>query len=363
MSKELNEYIKKLLEQGKNPQEIKDSLLSVGWAEKDITRAIGDIFGNSADALSPPLPQKASKHNMVEIFINFASFILLGIVAISLGTLYFQIINKYFPDALSLTKYGDYSSRYRTSAIHFSIASLFVAFPIYVWAIWFWLKSFKNNPQKIESRLSKWITYLILLFAGGTIAGDFIRVIFNFLQGGLGVRFLLKALIVLTIAGFVFGFYFLERKKIQYKKEVSINLFKIIGGSVTFLVILAIVLGFFAGGSPKNERLRKFDLERVANLQEISRGISSYARDNNRLPKDFDEILDNALYAFYLSNVNDPETQKQYEYRIISFTEYELCAEFSTSSTIDAPVRSPYGVSKWNEHSSGRVCQELRVTF
>jgi len=308
--------------------------------------------------------KKQQTNSMPEIFVNFFSFLLLGIVATAAGIIFFQVVNKYFSDVLF--------SSFSASAIHYSIASLIVGFPVYLWALWFWFSAFggfasggKSALEKSESKLSKWLTYIILLIAGGTIIGDLIAIIFNFLQGEYGARFLLKALVVLVIAGLVFSFYFLERKKIQYKKEMSSGLFRLVGGAAGLLAILAIVLGFIAGGTPYEARLRNFDLQRANDLQMISSAISNFAFENSRLPKDLSEIRDNPRYN-YGASYADPETKKSYDYKIInpgpgvdSSAEYELCATFSVSTLNEA--QDPY--SQWARHDKGLTCEKQTVTF
>lgn len=319
--------------------------------------------------------QNKQSSSMVEIFVNFFSFMLLWIVATAIGILFFQVINKYIPDPIVRTSYVFRS--FNIYAIHYSIASLIVAFPLYIWMLWFWFSSFggsaeggKNSSEKIESRLSKWLTYAILLIAAGTIVGDLIVVIFNFLQGELGSRFLLKALSVIVIAGLVFWFYFLERKKIQYKKEISVLPFLTLVVLSSILVILAIVLGFFAGGTPGQERLRKFDLERANNLGQISSAISNFAFENNRLPVDLNEIRNNSRYN-YGAIYTDPETQKEYDYKIVKpvtsgvndSLEYELCATFSISNLNEPESGYPYGYGQWAKHDKGYVCQKQIATL
>lgn len=310
------------------------------------------------------------KNSMPEIFVNFLSFILLGIVATAVGVIFFQVVNKYFPDVLSAAYRNYQISGFSASAIHYSIASLIVGFPIYIWALWFWFKSFASAPIKSESKLSKWLTYVILLIASSAIIGDLITVVFNFLQGEYGARFLLKALAILVIAGLVFGFYFLERKRIQYKKEVSPALFLILLAFSVALIILAIVLGFFAGGTPRQARLRNLDLQRISNLQIISSAISNFTYDNNRLPKDLSEIRDNPRYNFGAGYV-DPETRKEYDYKIVKSgtadtgdsLEYELCATFSTSNLNDFQQNTRAYAYSWASHDKGYVCEKQIATF
>ena len=297
------------------------------------------------------------QHSMIEIFVNLLSFILLGIVATALGTLYFQIINKYFVDPLANIAYS--IGQFRTSAIHYSIAALIIGFPLYLWAEIFWFKRFFGKPKKNESRLSKWLTYIILLIAAGTIIGDLITVIFNFLQGELSPRFFLKALTVLVIAGFVFGFYFLERKKIQYKKEVSFVYFKVIVGLAILVVATGIVLGFFAGGTPSQARLQRFDLETTNNLSQIGNAVNIFASSQNNLPNSLSELKNNPTYTSYFYNITD-EKMKEYEYRIVNNTQYELCGIFNLAN-FDFNTE-PLG-QIWNRHEAGRVCKTLTATL
>jgi len=301
------------------------------------------------------------KNSMVEIFINFLSFLLLGIIATAVGILYFQVVNKYFPDILSGTYKNYQFSSFNSSAIHYSIASLIIGFPIYIWALWFWFVSFANSPKKEESRLSKWITYIVLLIAGGTIIGDLITVLYNFLQGEFGARFLLKAVTILVIAVLVFVFYFLERKKIQYKKEVFSVFFWVLMALSLAIIILAIVFGFIVGGTPFETRVKKFDLERVNNLQALSSCVSAFSFDNERLPANVEEMKNNTRYNYCASQISDPETKKDYEYKVISKNEFELCADFNLSALEDFQDIGYYG--SFTKHGQGRSCEKQNVTF
>lgn len=290
---------------------------------------------------------------MAEIFVHFMSFIMLGIVATATGILYFQVINKYFPNYQFV--YFD------ASGIHYAIASLIIGFPLYIWAMWFWFKSFRNLPEKAESRLSKWLTYIVLLIASGLIIGDLIAVVFNFLQGEYGARFSLKALTILVIAGLVFGFYFFERKKIQYKKEISSNFFVLPAIISAVFVVIAIIFGFIVGGTPLEARLRNQDIQRTNNLQELSSCVSSFAYDNNRLPGDLNELKSGVRYSYCSSMAIDPETQKEYEYRVVSNSQFELCGEFARSTVNEFPNADYYG--KWQKHDKGQICETQTVTF
>ena len=306
---------------------------------------------------------KQQTNSMAEIFVNFLSFVLLGIIATSAGILYFQVINKYFPDILSATYQNYQASSYNPSVISYAIASLVIGFPIFLWALWFWFSAFggRNIVEKTESKLSKWLTYIVLLVAGGAIIGDLITVIYNFLQGEYGARFLLKALTIIIIAGLIFGFYFLERKKIQYKKEISSNIFLFFVIFSGLLIILAIILGFIAGGTPFEARQRNVDLQRTNDLQQLSSCIGNFAYENERLPADLNELRNNARYDYCAAISGDPETKIDYRYKVISKTEFELCGQFTLSNLDESQNIGYYG--KWQKHDRGQACEKQTITF
>ncbi|MFH1393159.1 MAG: hypothetical protein ABIG73_02160, partial [Patescibacteria group bacterium] len=179
--------------------------------------------------------------------------------------------------------------------------------------------------------------------------------------GEYGARFLLKALTILVIAGLIFSFYFFERKKIQYKKEAPSNFFVLSAIASAILVIIAIIFGFIVGGTPLEARLRNQDIKRTSNLQELSSCVSSFAFDNNRLPVDLNEMKSGVRYSYCASNTTDPETQKEYKYRVVSGNQFELCGEFARSTVNEFPIADYYG--KWQKHDKGQICETQTVTF
>jgi hypothetical protein len=290
---------------------------------------------------------------MVQISVNFFSFILLWVVTFATGMLYFGVINEYFPDPL-IQEYFDYAS------IYYPMAAVIVALPVYIWTMWFWFRGFVRHPEQQESKLSKWFTYLVLLAAAGTIVGDLIGVIYHFLTGVITVRFVLQALILFVVAGTVFCLYFFERRKVQYGKNVSALIFRGLGIWGLALIITGVVLGLSVAGSPQEARLRGFDAQRVENLNTITSSINEFYRMNRYLPKSLNELEDNVMY--YVDDFTDPETGERYEYRTVGADQFELCAafSFSTLGAGDAGKLS-YVQGVWGEHDSGKVCKTQKV--
>src|SRR3989338_11022203 len=103
----LNTYAAERLKTGVSPDALKQNLLSVGWSEEEAGAAI--VAGLVASGVTTPGKGARSGggklSSTVEVVLNFFSFITLCIVATSLGVLYYQVINHYFPDPL-IVSYG-----------------------------------------------------------------------------------------------------------------------------------------------------------------------------------------------------------------------------------------------------------------
>ena len=376
-TQDINSFVLEQIRSGANKKDIEDQLLSVGWSEDEIDYAYAQALIENG----VPVPKNitkgryAKKTSMVDIMINFFSFILLGIVVTALGSLYFAIINYFLPDALRANSSYAYSYYYRNIAetIHYATAALLIAYPIYYFAVRLWFKAFREDETKVESKLTKWITYLILLASSVTIVGDLIYVIYGLLQGELTMPVLLKALVIIIIASMITGFYYLERKKVQYKKDIPRSAFKLFGYFLSAFVLLGIVLGFVATGSPSTERMRGFDRQRAEDLSEISRCVNRYANEFGALPQTLDDF--EKVSNLYCSIKKDPETKQEYEYNIISKMkkdgvdrmkgEIELCAVFSLDSSNDkiGDIGGGYYANnlKWQTHNKGRSCDREKI--
>lgn len=365
-------YVEGRVRAGLSKTAIREELLAVGWSEEQADAAYRD----GLVALGVPLPSAgnhpalARKSSTVDIVINFFSFILLGIVATALGTLYFRIINRSFPDPLAaINASGEWAT---TSSIHYAIASLLIAFPLYFTAMRIWFRKFREDEGRTESALSRWLTYLVLLIASVTIVGDLITVLFKLLQGEVTARFFLKAFTILVIAGIIFGFYTLERRKIQYRKDIPRTTFQYFGWAVTGIVTLGLVLGFFTAGSPDTARKRAFDFQREADLSRLAGCIERYAQNLGQLPASLDVLRTSGSYTHCAGRMQDPETRQAYAYRIVTPSriqgparvgEFELCANFSlVSAGYDSEAETAVGrMTLWSEHGAGRSCDTVTV--
>ena len=138
-------------------------------------------------------------------------------------------------------------------------------------------------------------------------------------------------------------------------------------GTVTLAVAAAVILGFVIIGSPTAERTRRFDQQRINDIQQISYAVDAYWTQVKTLPPSLSSLMSNNFY--YVSNISDPLSKQPYEYRIVSTSTYELCANFESNSKEtsnlqkDVPMYSPYpsNMEIFWKHGQGRVCATFHV--
>ncbi len=82
--------------------------------------------------------------------------------ASAIGSLIFEFINHWFPDPVSRNLYYD-----ARAAMTWQTAAIAVAFPIYVIVMRSILREAAAQPERLQSGVRKWLTYLALLGNGG----------------------------------------------------------------------------------------------------------------------------------------------------------------------------------------------------
>jgi hypothetical protein len=210
-------------------------------------------------------------------------------------------------------------------------------------------------PEKRELKLRKWLTYFTLFISAVTIIVDLMIFVYNFLNGELSVRFVLKVLVVLLVACGVFGYYMWDLKRKELKSKTP----KILAIILAVFALGSIIAGFFIVGTPSDQRNRRFDEQRLQELQMIQGQVVNYWTLKKNLPADLSLLQDN-ISGFVVPM--DPETKASYEYKIIDPLKFELCATFALSSDDKQGPRGPYYAAPYDSfqqnwsHGSGRTC-------
>jgi hypothetical protein len=183
-----------------NRESIREALNKAGWQKEEVQKALS-AFAEVAFPLPVPRPKPYLAAR--EAFLYLLSFITLYISAFSFGALLFQFIDRWFPDA-SRVFYGQDIS---LSSLRMAIASLIIAFPLHLALMARLTKSAAQDPERSQSLVRKWLTYLTLVVVVGVLIGDSISLLFNVLGGETTWRFFLKSLVVFLIGSTILGFY------------------------------------------------------------------------------------------------------------------------------------------------------------
>ncbi|MEK7624270.1 MAG: DUF5671 domain-containing protein [Patescibacteria group bacterium] len=293
------------------------------------------------------------------VFLHLFAIIMLYSSAANLLTLIFQYINVLAPDSLSQIGY-DQTSRYQ-DLIRFSISFIVIVFPALVWISWFLDKNYKKEPEVRNMKIRKWLIYFTLFIAGLIIIGDLIGIIRSFLGGEITIRFILKSLSVFFLAGLIFGYYLWDSRREFPSANKKLKYFVwIVSGLVTAVVIT----GFFVIGSPAKERTRRFDQQRVNNLQNIQFEIVNYWINKRVLPENL-SALENSISGYKAPT--DPQTNEPYAYSVKGSESFELCAVFSLADNFPQnlepravkPIEGGYG-QNW-QHNAGKTCFERKI--
>lgn len=286
-----------------------------------------------------------------DVFLHLFNIVTFYLSVIGFITLYIQYISALFPDPLN------YYFTSIANSVRVSTSILFIAVPAFLLSSWFLAKDLAITPEKRDLKLRKWLIYFTLFISAITIIVDLIIFVYNFLDGELSIQFFLKVLVVLIVAGAVFGYYIWELKREKLKSNTP----KVLASIVAIVVIASIVLGFFIVGTPADQRERRFDDQRINDLQTLQSQIVDYWVRKDSLPLSLSNLEDNII-GFIVPV--DPSDKGPYEYKIIDSLSFELCAVFSRSSEESGLVgqntkalNSPYGLFQQNwDHDTGRYC-------
>ncbi len=286
-----------------------------------------------------------------DVFLHLFNIVTFYLSVVGFITLYIQYINNAFPDQLNYYFSGI------ANGVRWSSSVLFIAVPAYLISSWLLEKDLKATPKKRDLKLRKWLIYFTLFLSAITIIIDLMVFVYNFLDGELTIRFFLKIFVVLLVAAAVFGYYLWDLKRTNAKTKIP----KILTIIVSIVVLGSIIIGFFVVGTPADQRNRRFDEERIRDLQTLQNQIVNYWTRKETLPTNFAD-LENDISGFMVPQ--DPNNSDSYEYNVIDPLTFELCANFATANNnleaknraVNYPV-SPYGnlQQNWN-HDTGRTC-------
>lgn len=273
-----------------------------------------------------------------DFFLHLGAIVVFYTTVVSLLRLLFTVIESAYPQ---INSYNYYAS----SSISWPVAILIICFPIYIFLMWLLEKGYVLNPEKKNLAVRKWLVYVTLFLSGLVLAGDLVTVLYYFIDGHeLTSGFLLKVVSLLVVMTGVFMYYISDIRQILTKK--SRKTWTLVA---TIIVLGSVILGFSVLGSPRTQRLYKYDAQKINDLTMLQNEINIFYGQEGKLPSTLEE-----LNRSYFVNVTDPQSQKPYEYKPIAQNKYNLCADFNKDSKQELNTRvSMQGT--WT-HPAGNYC-------
>jgi len=339
----IREFIERSKAAGASEETIVGILVARGWPEKQAYEALAAHYERT---LGMEIPRRGGSGTAAkDAFFYLLVFSTLATWTIGVGALAFTLIDRWLADTL----FTAYNQGYEMYSAAGSMASILVAFPIYLLVSRMVLRDENNHPEKLNSPVRKWLTYMALVIAAGIMIGDLVTTLTYFLRGEITSRFLAKALVVLVLSGGVFFYYFggLRRSEESGTPNKWISDRWMAGISALF-VIGFLIWGFSYIGAPHSQRTLRADRKRVQDLSQLATNINNtWNANGHKLPEHLDEIHNVALA--------DPITRTEYEYHPKEGNRYELCATFTLSSRQNEGAPN---AGAWS-HPAGRHCFEM----
>jgi len=329
-STELQEFVDAAKQRGAGDEFLASLLTRRGWPARDAYNALANWWERSTGLTIPS--RLSSSENARDAFLYLLAFSTLAAWATALGSLWFQLIEHWLPDPIvNSFVYSDFRS-----AATWQMASILVALPIFFFVMRLILRESRANPDRIESGVRKWLTYIALLLAATGVVSDLVCFVDYFLKGELTVRFVLKCLTVLAICGSIF-WYYLDFLRGRGRSKVFATL-------ALAVAVTALGLGLAVAGTPSMQRRLEADNRRIQDLRSIANTLHAI----QPLPRSMTDIRT----ARPNLQLRDPETGRLYEYLAKSADDFELCATFQAAST---GGNQPYTSEFWS-HGAGRAC-------
>lgn len=210
---ELAEFVREGLRQRVPRPELEQALSRAGWPPDQARGALAAY----ADLDFPiPVPVPRPYLSAREAFLYLVMFTTLYWSAYHLGSLLFEFVNRAFPDPARAEGWRQESV---LQAIRWSVSTLMVSFPVFVFVSWIVGRGLRRDPAKRASKIRRQLTYLTLFIASCVLIGDVSSLVYSLLGGELTTRFVLKVLVVAGIAGTGFVYYLNDLRSDE--REVS----------------------------------------------------------------------------------------------------------------------------------------------
>ena len=142
----LQEYVEEALKRGIPESSLPGVLKARGWSEKEICAVLAAHYEGASGIVIPT--RSGSETAAKDAFFYLLVFSTLATWTIGLGALAFNLIDRWLADTLFSTPYGQ---GYDVYAIASAMASVLVAFPIFLLVSRSVLHDERSHPEKLGS--------------------------------------------------------------------------------------------------------------------------------------------------------------------------------------------------------------------
>jgi hypothetical protein len=341
---DLHAFVRRALSRGTSRDDVRRALRDARWPEDEIE---AELAAWHDAGLGLPVPRRRLGFSPREAFLYLLLFVALYLVAYNVGAILFAWVEHTWPDP-AMNSYEGWDRR--RDWVRFALASVLVAFPVYLLTARLTGRAVAVDPEKRNSGVRRWLTYLTLFNAACVLIGDFIFVLQGLFKGELTARFLSKAAIVAAIGGWLFMHYMggLRRDEAATPRPGGPSqLARVAAG----IVVAVALLGMWLAGSPATARRQELDQRRVMELSNIASAVEAEVQGYGRIPPTLEHLVRGRPRAGL--PLRDPVTHVPYTYVVLDSVRYQLCATFDAPDSV-----GPYGtaVDPFWRHGAGHTC-------
>ncbi len=208
MNEELANFVRDSLSAGREIDEISEVLRDAGWESAQVEMALSRYH------LRPfpvPIPKPRPYASPRLAFLNLFHFVVAYVTVWNVVDLLFTFLDYYLPDGLGRMQGMFRSYSPISEAIRGNLATIICAVPLVFWTNKLIDIASTKRKQAIP-RIRLVFIYLTLFIGGCVMLGSATCLVYYFLSGELGVRFLIKVAILGTLTLGSYLFYRVETK-------------------------------------------------------------------------------------------------------------------------------------------------------
>ena len=316
----LSDFVNAAKAKGMDDASLVALLRQQGWQEQRVYRALTAYYTQS---LGVEVPSRGSRaEDARDAFFHLIAFITLGAWVVALINLGDGLIDRGFPSP------GQYLAN--ASSLSWWIATIIIAFPIYLWVNVLIGREAKIRPESLQSGVRKWLTYVALTVAAVVLLGDAIWFLGAFLTGEVTSAFVVKSALLIGVTGGVFAYYLGSVRATVLGTARD----RVYAGIAFAAIAIALILGFIPLGSPADRQAIARDNDKLQTLY----GLANDANDDRNASgaKSIPATLSGASAGVYAR---------------IDANAYKLCDTFERPSPADV-------TGTW-KHPAGYYCFTL----